>query len=62
MNTIIEVQKLTHRYGEHLALKEFSFSVPDGQVVGLLGPNGAGKTTTVRLLNGLFSPTSGWIR
>jgi ABC-2 type transport system ATP-binding protein len=59
MNTIIEVQKLTHRYGEHLALKEFSFSVPDGQVVGLLGPNGAGKTTTVRLLNGLFSPTSG---
>ena len=62
METVIEVNHLVHRYGDHPALQDLSFSVRRGEVLGLLGPNGAGKTTTVRLINGLFPPTSGQIR
>lgn len=59
---VIFVSHLTHRYGERPALRDVSFTVQAGEVVGLLGPNGAGKTTTVRLLNGLFPPTDGTLR
>lgn len=62
MNMIIDVAHLSHRYGQRLALDDFSFHARPGEVLGLLGPNGAGKTTTVRLLNGLFKPASGEIR
>jgi ABC-2 type transport system ATP-binding protein len=62
MNTVIEVEGLTHHYGQHIAVDDISFSVREGEILGLLGPNGAGKTTTVRLLNGLFPPTSGRMR
>jgi ABC-2 type transport system ATP-binding protein len=62
MNTVIEVEGLTHHYGQHVAVDDISFSVREGEILGLLGPNGAGKTTTVRLLNGLFPPTSGRMR
>jgi ABC-2 type transport system ATP-binding protein len=62
MNSVIEVDHLTHRYGERLAVDDLTFSANPGEVLGLLGPNGAGKTTTVRLLNGLFNPQSGSIR
>ncbi len=61
METVIQVDHLVHRYGDHPALQDLSFSVHKGEILGLLGPNGAGKTTTVRLLNGLFPPTSGQI-
>lgn len=61
MNFIITVTNLTHHYGTHTALKDISFSVNRGEVLGLLGPNGAGKTTTIRLINGIFSPSSGSI-
>ena len=59
---VIEVTQLTHHYNGHAALDQLSFTAQKGTVVGLLGPNGAGKTTTVRLLNGLFPPTSGQMR
>jgi len=62
MEPVIQVTNLTHQYNGHPALNALNFSASKGQVVGLLGPNGAGKTTTVRLLNGLFPPSSGEMR
>ena len=59
---IIEAKDLVHHYGTRLAVDHLSFDAVRGEVLGLLGPNGAGKTTTVRLLNGLFPPSSGSIR
>jgi ABC-2 type transport system ATP-binding protein len=47
---MIEVQNLTKRYGDTIAVNAISFSVTKGEIVGLLGPNGAGKTTTMRIL------------
>jgi ABC-2 type transport system ATP-binding protein len=48
--------------GGFVAVKDLSFRVEPGQVLGLLGPNGAGKTTTLRMLMGLITPTAGNIR
>lgn len=58
----IEVQGLSRRFGDVLAVDDLTFSVEKGEVFGVLGPNGAGKTTTVRLLNGILAPTQGQIR
>jgi ABC-2 type transport system ATP-binding protein len=55
----IEVEGLTKRYGPVDAIRDVSFSVRKGEVVGFLGPNGAGKTTTLRILCGLMRATSG---
>jgi ABC-2 type transport system ATP-binding protein len=62
MKPVIEVDHVTHRYGQRLAVDDLTFSANPGEVLGLLGPNGAGKTTMVRLLNGLFHPESGQMR
>jgi ABC-2 type transport system ATP-binding protein len=59
---VIEVEKLTKRYGNLLAVNDISFSVRKGEVFALLGPNGAGKTTTVEILDTLRRPTSGKVR
>jgi ABC-2 type transport system ATP-binding protein len=59
---VIEVDNLTKRYGDVLAVDGISFSVAPGETVGLLGGNGAGKTTTIAMLLGLLIPTSGSIR
>src|SRR5207247_9538625 len=48
--------------GMTLAVKDVSFSVEEGELVGFLGPNGAGKTTTLKMLAGLLYPTSGSAR
>lgn len=56
---IIEVQEVTKRYVNHLALDKVSLSVREGVVFGLLGPNGAGKTTLIRILNQITYPDSG---
>ena len=55
----IEVQELTKRYGELVAVNGVSFTVNRGEVFAFLGPNGAGKTTTVEILECLRKPTSG---
>jgi len=59
---VIEVEKLTKRYGNLLAVNDISFSVRKGEVFALLGPNGAGKTTTVEMIDTLRTPTSGKVR
>jgi ABC-2 type transport system ATP-binding protein len=56
---MIVVEKLTKYYGEYPAVRDISFEVPKGRVVGFLGPNGAGKSTTMRILAGFLSATSG---
>ena len=58
---MIEVQSLTKRYGELVAVDDVSFSAPAGQIFGLLGPNGAGKSTTIGCISGLLAPSSGRI-
>lgn len=58
---MLKVEKLTKYYGQHLGLKELSFSLAPGDVIGILGPNGSGKTTLFRLLLGLIPATSGEI-
>jgi ABC-2 type transport system ATP-binding protein len=56
---VIEVNALTKRYGDVLAVNGLTFSVRPGHVTGFLGPNGAGKSTTLRMILGLNEPTSG---
>jgi len=59
---MIEVSGLTKRYGEFTAVRELSFVVQPGQVLGLVGPNGAGKTTTLRCTTGIIPSTTGTVR
>src|SRR5262249_52320046 len=56
---VIHVSKLTKYYGDYAAVRDVSFDVPRGRVVGFLGPNGAGKSTTMRILAGYITATSG---
>jgi ABC-2 type transport system ATP-binding protein len=56
---VVEVDRLTKRFGPVTAVDGLSFAVRPGQVTGFLGPNGAGKTTTMRVILGLDAPTSG---
>ncbi len=57
----IQVENLSKRYGDVLAVDDISFTVPAGATLGLLGGNGAGKTTTIAMLLGLLIPTAGRI-
>jgi ABC-2 type transport system ATP-binding protein len=56
---VIHVKKLTKYYGDYAAVRDVSFQVDRGQIVGFLGPNGAGKSTTMRILAGYQTATSG---
>ena len=58
---MIEVKGLTKNYGSNRGIKNLSFKVEKGEILGLLGSNGAGKTTTMNLLTGYKTPTSGQI-
>jgi ABC-2 type transport system ATP-binding protein len=58
---VIEIAKLTKRYGDLVAVNEISFAVARGEVFGILGPNGAGKTTTLEMVEGLRRPDGGTI-
>ncbi len=58
---MIEVRNLTKRYGDLTAIRDVSFSVARGEVLGFLGPNGAGKTTTMRILTGFMPASSGTV-
>jgi ABC-2 type transport system ATP-binding protein len=58
---MIEVENLSKRYGDKLAVDAVSFVVRPGMVTGFLGPNGAGKSTTMRMIAGLDKPTAGHV-
>lgn len=62
MKSVIEVENLTHSYGQRSIYKNLNFSVQAGKVVGLLGKNGVGKTTLIKILMGYLRPTSGLCR
>ena len=55
----LEARSLTRRFKDNVAVKDVSFYVKFGEIVGLLGANGAGKTTTIRMLVGLLEPSAG---
>ncbi len=59
MNTAIDVQNLTRKFGKFTAVDHISFQVERGKIFGFLGANGAGKSTTIRMLCGLLTPTEG---
>ncbi|MFP5332742.1 MAG: ATP-binding cassette domain-containing protein, partial [Acidimicrobiia bacterium] len=59
---VIEVEDISKRYGDVVALDGISLRVARGEVVALLGPNGAGKTTTVEILEGYRRADSGHVR
>jgi len=59
---MIEISKLTKRFGDHEVLRGVDLTVARGRVMGIVGPNGAGKTTLIKTLLGLCQPTSGDIR
>lgn len=61
-NSVIQITNLSRSFGENKAVDNLSLEVNTGEIFGFLGHNGAGKTTTVRLLNGIYSPTSGGSR
>ncbi|GAA4790850.1 ABC transporter ATP-binding protein [Streptomyces ziwulingensis] len=59
---MIELEGLTKRYGEKVAVDNLSFGVAPGIITGFLGPNGAGKSTTMRMVLGLDRPSAGDVR
>lgn len=61
MTRVLEVRRVTKRFGGLTALNEVEFAVREGELVGLVGPNGAGKSTLFNIIAGAFPPTSGRI-
>ena len=61
MSKLVEAKNISKSFGSFLAVKNISFSLKKGEILGFLGPNGAGKTTTMRLLTGFLVPDTGTI-
>ena len=59
MSQMLDIQRLTKRFGPLTAVDDVSFSVEKGEVLGFLGPNGAGKTTAMRMITGFLPPSAG---
>lgn len=59
---LLQITGLTKRFGRFEAVRDLTFAVAGGEIVGLLGPNGAGKTTTIRCIASLLRPSAGQIR
>ena len=62
MTALLEVEGLTKRFGGLVAVKDISFSVRSGEIVGLIGPNGSGKSTVMKLVMGIERPNAGSVR
>ena len=62
MQPAISLNRVTKRYGQHVAVADLTLAVAPGEMLGFLGPNGAGKTTTIRLLMGFLRPDAGSVR
>jgi ABC-2 type transport system ATP-binding protein len=58
---IIETKDLTKTFGDEVAVSSMDIHIPEGAIFGLIGPSGCGKTTTIRLMTGIYEPTSGEI-
>ena len=58
-DAVVQVQQLSRRFGELVAVRDLSFQVNRGEIFGILGPNGAGKSTILRMLCGILDPSSG---
>ncbi len=56
---MIKIDRVTKMYGQNVAVRNVSFEVEKGEILGFLGPNGAGKTTMMRIITGFFPPTDG---
>ncbi len=61
-NPIIVAKGLSKRFGNQFAVQDVTFEVPEGVKFGFIGPSGSGKTTTIRLLTGVYKPTSGEVQ
>ena len=61
-DAMIAAEGLCKYYGDFVAVKDITFTIPRGQIVAFLGPNGAGKTTTMKLLTGFLAPSEGTAR
>ncbi|MBM3332789.1 ABC transporter ATP-binding protein [candidate division WOR-3 bacterium] len=62
MSVVLETKSLTKSFGGLVAVRDFTMSVAENELVGLIGPNGAGKTTVFNLVTGMYVPTAGEIR
>jgi branched-chain amino acid transport system ATP-binding protein len=61
MTALLALERVSKRFGGLQAVKDLSFDVREGEILGLIGPNGAGKSTLFNLINGVFAPDSGRI-
>ncbi len=61
-STILQIDKVSKRFGGLLALDRVSLSIQEGEIFGIIGPNGAGKTTLFNVINGVYAPTEGRIK
>jgi branched-chain amino acid transport system ATP-binding protein len=61
MTALLELDRVSKRFGGLLAVHNLSFAMREGEILGLIGPNGAGKSTLFNLINGVFTPNSGRI-
>jgi ABC-2 type transport system ATP-binding protein len=62
MQDLVVVDRLVKRYGPRFAVRDISFTIEEGEVIGLLGPNGSGKSTILRVLAGYLPPSAGNVR
>ena len=59
---MLEVSNLTKRYGGLIAVKNLSFSIRPGEILGLIGPNGSGKSTVMKAIMGVEQPSAGSVK
>lgn len=61
MTALLECSGLTKKYGSKIALDNLNLRLESGRIIGLLGPNGSGKTTLIKMINGLLTPSHGYL-